>query len=49
MKTYKVWVSFNGCALYEVEANDRDEARDIAMDMADPFDCEEWDFDTAFE
>ena len=47
--TYKVWVSFSGCACYEVEANDEDEARDIAIEMADIYDCLEWDFDAEVE
>ena len=47
--TYKVWINFRGCAMYEVEADSEDEARDAAIEMADPFDCDEWDFDTDIE
>ena len=46
---YKVWVSFNGCASYEVEAANEDEAREAAIEMADPWDCAEWDFDADIE
>ena len=41
---YKVWISFSGCAAYDIEADSEDEARDIAMEEADPFDCDAWDF-----
>lgn len=47
--TYKVWVTFSGCACYEVEASDEDEARENAIQQAEPFDCDAWDFDTEIE
>ena len=49
MATYKVWVSFSGCACYDVVADSEDEARDNALEIADPYDCEQWDFDTDIE
>lgn len=45
MKKYKVFICFSGCAEYEIEANSRDEAIDMAVDMADVTDCECWDID----
>lgn len=47
--TYRVWVSFSGGAYYDVEANNESDARSIALEEADPFDCQEWDFDTEIE
>jgi hypothetical protein len=47
MKTYTVWVNFSGCAKYTIEANSEDEAREIAMEDADAFDCDAWDYDVA--
>lgn len=44
MKTYTVWVSFNGCEKYEIEANSAEEACDIALEEADAFDCYTWDY-----
>ena len=46
---YTVWVMFNGCARYEIEAKNEDEARTIAIDESDPYDCYEWDFDAEIE
>ena len=44
MATYTVWISFSGCASYEVEAESEDEAIDMAMNMAEVSDCDDWDY-----
>ena len=45
MKQYEVWVSFSGCAKYVVEAESPAEAGEIAVEKADVFDCDCWDYD----
>ena len=45
MAKYKVWISFSGCAAYDIEADSEDEARDMAMEEADTSDCDSWDFE----
>lgn len=45
MPKYKVWISFSGCAAYDIEADSEDEARDMAMEEADTSDCDSWDFE----
>ena len=45
MKRYEVWVNFSGCEKYVVEAESPAEAREIAMEKADAFDCDCWDYD----
>jgi hypothetical protein len=45
MTRYKVWICFSGVVAYDVEANSEDEARDIAMEQADAFDCDSWDYE----
>lgn len=44
MARYTVWISFSGCAAYDIEADSEDEARDIAIEEADVNDCDEWDY-----
>lgn len=45
MAKYKVWISFSGCAAYDIEADSEDEARDMAMEEADTLDCDSWDLE----
>jgi hypothetical protein len=45
MAKYKVWISFSGCAAYDIDADSDEEARNIAMEEADADDCDEWDYD----
>ena len=45
MKKYEVWVIFSGCEKYVVEAESPAEASEIAMEKADAFDCDTWDYD----
>ena len=45
MKRYEVWVNFSGCEKYVVEAESPAEAREIAVEKADVFDCDTWDYD----
>lgn len=45
MAKYKVWISFSGCAAYDIEADSAEEASNIAMEEANANDCEEWDYD----
>ena len=49
MQEYKVWVMFSGCAQYTIMAENEEEARDIAIDQADVYDCMEWDYDAEVE
>lgn len=49
MQEYKVWVTFSGCADYVVMAEDEEEAKDIAINEADVFDCMAWDYDAEIE
>lgn len=43
MAKYRVQINFWGCAEYDIEADSEDEARNIAMEEADAYDCHEWD------
>ena len=45
MAKYKVWINFSGCAAYDIEADSEDEARDMAIEKAEPFDCDSWDYE----
>lgn len=45
MKEYKIWVNFQGGYYTTIEADSRDEALDIAMEEADPFNIIAWDID----
>ena len=45
MKRYEVWVNFSGWEKYIIEAESSAEAREIALEKADAFDCDEWDYD----
>lgn len=46
---YEVWVTFSGCAKYEIEASNAEEARNLAVEQADPYDCEQWDYDAEID
>jgi hypothetical protein len=47
---YKVWVNFQGGYYTTIEANNRDEALDIAAEEADPFEVAGgWDIDVEIE
>ena len=45
MKTYTIWVGFYGTARYEIEADSKEEACDIAIDRADVSDCYSLDYE----
>lgn len=45
MAKYIVNVVMSTCVAIEVEAHDEDEARNIALEEADPFTADEWDYD----
>lgn len=45
MAKYIVNVVMSTCVAIEVEAHDENEARNIALEEADPFTADEWDYD----
>ena len=45
MNCYEVWVSLCGATKVTVYANSEEEARELAIEAADPFDIDQWDFD----
>lgn len=45
MAKYVVNVIMTTCVEIEVEANDADEAQDIALEKADPFEADDWAYD----
>ena len=46
---YRVWVDLRGGYYTTIEANNPDEAMDLAIADADPFECMEWDIDADVE
>lgn len=46
---YEVWVNFSGCAKYEIEASSEEEAKDLAIEQAEPYDCDEWDYEAEID
>jgi hypothetical protein len=46
MQEYRIWVDIRGGYYTTVKAEDLQEALNIALDEADAFNCEEWDYET---
>lgn len=42
---FEVWVTMGAAVRVIVEADSEEEARDLAIETADPFDVDGWDFD----
>ena len=49
MNTYRIWVDIRGGYYTKVEAENLDEAIEIAIDDADPYRVNEWDYDAIEE
>lgn len=45
MPKYVVEVVMSTCVEVEVEAQNEEEARELAIEKADPFDVYDWDYD----
>lgn len=45
MTKYLVEVVMSACVAIEVEAHDEEEARSLALEEADPFTVDDWDYD----
>ena len=45
MKEFRLWVELRGGYYTNVEANDLNEAIDIAIAEADPYESDDWDID----
>ena len=45
MAKYIVEVVMATCVVVEVEAQNEEEARELAYEKADPFDADDWDYD----
>lgn len=48
MAKYNVTITFYSTVDYEIEADSEDEARMIALENADSYDCDEFDCDVNF-